>query len=296
MPMPTSIDRRTLLTRAMTAAAALAWPAWMAACVRRGARPVTWSTAKGEGKPILVFVVPKDDSKKHWRGTTFGAFLMHGGDEALADVAVCRVRCATVDEVEAFAPGATGGREPWLVLIETHGETPRGTPIGVKFPETKDEPSAGFSERAKREDAEIRARIALLATAVSAAVSPDEETILRRAAEAREHLPNEVVERVGAAVEAGMPGRPDDLGPAAAVFRLGMEHVPAQRTVWTRQLADQARREVVTAPPPGAKWATSGGCGTTVEGEENDGPRVACGMAMVPDVARRFLWFFSRKS
>lgn len=56
--------------------------------------------------------------------------------------------------------------------------------------------------------------------------------------------------------------------------------------------AATARRRYVASPPPGAHWAHSGGCGTTVEGVRNDGPQVACGMGLVPEAAQRFLHFY----
>jgi len=42
---------------------------------------------------------------------------------------------------------------------------------------------------------------------------------------------------------------------------------------------------------PGSHWASEGGCGTTIEGVENQ-RMYACGMGHVPQRSRRFLYFF----
>lgn len=57
-------------------------------------------------------------------------------------------------------------------------------------------------------------------------------------------------------------------------------------------LAEDARQRLQLAPPRGTRWASSSGCGLTIEGEDCDA-RVACGMACVPEISRRFLYFFS---
>lgn len=57
-------------------------------------------------------------------------------------------------------------------------------------------------------------------------------------------------------------------------------------------LAEAARKRLQVAAPRGTRWASSSGCGTTIEGEDCDS-RVACGMACVPEISRRFLYFFT---
>ena len=57
-------------------------------------------------------------------------------------------------------------------------------------------------------------------------------------------------------------------------------------------LARVAGERLHVAPPAGARWASSTGCGTTIEGEEDKGLRVACGMGHTPEISRRFLYFF----
>lgn len=57
------------------------------------------------------------------------------------------------------------------------------------------------------------------------------------------------------------------------------------------ELAERARRMMVSAPPAGAHWAVSGGCGTTIEGVQ-DQSLMMCGMGHVPEHSRRMLYFF----
>lgn len=52
------------------------------------------------------------------------------------------------------------------------------------------------------------------------------------------------------------------------------------------------RARLVKKPPSGAHWAHSSGCGTKVEGVE-DNMVVGCGMGHVPVKSQRFLYFFS---
>jgi hypothetical protein len=57
--------------------------------------------------------------------------------------------------------------------------------------------------------------------------------------------------------------------------------------------AGEARSRLKDHPPGGARWATSAGCGVTVEGAD-DNIAVGCGMGHVPAKSRRFLYFFAR--
>ena len=68
--------------------------------------------------------------------------------------------------------------------------------------------------------------------------------------------------------------------------------VGERRAARIAALAEDARQRLQLAPPRGTRWASSAGCGLTIEGEDCDA-RVACGMACVPEISRRFLYFFS---
>jgi hypothetical protein len=59
------------------------------------------------------------------------------------------------------------------------------------------------------------------------------------------------------------------------------------------RLAAAVRARFVKGRVPGSRWAQASGCGTVVEGEE-DQLRMACGMGHVPEKARRFLYFYAK--
>ncbi|MEM6931534.1 MAG: hypothetical protein AAF602_31680, partial [Myxococcota bacterium] len=56
-------------------------------------------------------------------------------------------------------------------------------------------------------------------------------------------------------------------------------------------LAAIAQDEVVGPRIPGSAWGISTGCGSFVEGEEEQALSYACGLGSVPDKARRYLTF-----
>ncbi|WP_437676718.1 hypothetical protein [Sorangium sp. So ce131] len=56
--------------------------------------------------------------------------------------------------------------------------------------------------------------------------------------------------------------------------------------------AASVRARLVKKPPAGAHWANASGCGTDVEGVEEN-LIMGCGMGHVPTKSRRFLYFFS---
>jgi hypothetical protein len=53
----------------------------------------------------------------------------------------------------------------------------------------------------------------------------------------------------------------------------------------------EVRARLVKQRVAGSRWAHASGCGTTIEGEE-DQMRAKCGMGHVPEKARRFLYFY----
>ena len=129
-------DRRRLLGWTTLGAAGATMPAWLAACFRAEGEPGdplggagvdrlddALRAARRDGKPLLAIVIPRDDDAKYERGEAFGALLTHGPTRALADLALCRVTCATLAELDEHVPtvGAGGPAEPWAVLVETSG-------------------------------------------------------------------------------------------------------------------------------------------------------------------------------
>jgi hypothetical protein len=74
----------------------------------------------------------------------------------------------------------------------------------------------------------------------------------------------------------------------AAALKKALGAPPRRREA---ELAAEARARLVKQPPPGARWASSWGCGVNVEGSEPD--MVKCGMGHVPEASRRFLYFYA---
>lgn len=66
---------------------------------------------------------------------------------------------------------------------------------------------------------------------------------------------------------------------------------PRDLTAEARQVAVHRAADGLRAPPPGAAWANSWGCGVEIEGGEPSG--IMCGMGHVPARATRFLYFYA---
>ncbi len=60
----------------------------------------------------------------------------------------------------------------------------------------------------------------------------------------------------------------------------------------TETRAEEVRERLVKKPPPGTHWANASGCGTQIEGVEQN-YAIGCGMGHVPEKSRRFLYFFT---
>ena len=136
-----------------------------------------------------------------------------------------------------------------------------------------------------------RARIAAIEAALRRALAPDEETIAARRALCLAAVPEGERAGLEARFAAGT-ATPRDVRAAPALARAAAEADPEKRDTWIARLAAAAREEIVAAPPAGAKWAQSAGCGTRIEGEEEN-VMVACGMAHVPALSQRFLHLFT---
>jgi hypothetical protein len=292
------MDRRELFRLSAAGAALSALPGWIQRAFgplgvpasRLEALAAAREAAGRAGKPLLVFVIPENASERHERGTVLGGLLNHGGDEALADLALVEVACAPMHDVRrAFGDEVPAG-EPWLVLIERPTGTPAFTALDPAFPEEPAQvadPWEHLEERAK-------ARIDAAAKTLRRALAGDRPALIRRSEDALRALPPESVEALRAAL--AKHGRIDaDLAfRGAAVVRAVAEHEVDRREDLLHALAQATRERIVTQPPLGAKWARSGGCGSTIEGEAQDAPGVACGMAMIPRISQRFLWFFAQ--
>jgi hypothetical protein len=239
------VDRRQFLRLTGGSAAAAALTVWLTpGCSRRvsGTTESDPSKPPAPERPLLLVLVPKDESAGYLRGRMIGGVLNHGGDAVLADLAGVDLVCSTADRLPAEARSAAAG-DPWFVLLTRDGETVRAQPF---TPDVPPEPP---------------------------------------------HFPRGETtwEQVNAGAQAGI----DALAAALHGFLAPSVAVPAGESSLR---AAEARKRYVTKPPPGAHWASSGGCGTTIEGvsRNQQGPMVGCGMGMVPEVSRRFLHFYVR--
>ncbi len=90
-------------------------------------------TAQRQGKPVLLFVVPDaQQGAQVWnRGKWFGAFLNHGGDLALLEVALCVPACATLAELREIAGAGPIAGDPAIVLLDVgaDGDAAKVTPV-----------------------------------------------------------------------------------------------------------------------------------------------------------------------
>jgi hypothetical protein len=233
-------------------------------------------------------VIPPDGGDPYDRGTLLGGLLNHGGDEALADLALVDVACLPVDAL-AKRTGRPVEGAPLLALVEPEPTGVRVTPVDPVLPPAVDGMRGEFDEA----DRVARERVDALAAALHAVLAPDVATIERRAAAAERAIDADDLALVRDALAKERTPSPLLVHRAAALVRLEAERDPERREVLVAALAETARGRLVTKPPPGARWAQSHGCGTFVEGQPRDTPMPACGMGMVPEVSRRFLTFLA---
>jgi hypothetical protein len=128
--------------------------------------------AQRAGKPLLVFVIPKDDGQKWRRGRAFGAWLNHGSDEELWPLGLCEVACASMDDLRRLVPTAGTG-EPLMILVETAAVPTTVVRLDGKLPEV-DYRGRGsvndWQQQQRREDAVVDSHIATLARLASRAL------------------------------------------------------------------------------------------------------------------------------
>jgi hypothetical protein len=299
------MDRRTFLRSTATVTGlglAAAWPDWLARAFgdeggqekdsRAGEVAAAFARARQDRRPLLVLVIPAEEKLRHGRGQIFGEVIHHGGPGALDDLLLCEIVCATVKDVATALPHAAVQGEPLMLLVEAHevaGALPAPVPID---PRIQLDVPARFDEREATEKA-IRERIDTVKEALHAAVLPKPDSLAERARRSRDAL----VEAERKALEEICAGKratePELVRRGAAGLLLAANAAaPETRDRVRRALDDAGEKLVRKGRPAGAKWASSSGCGIEIEGE-HDGFGVACGMGYVPEMSRRFLWFFT---
>lgn len=245
--------------------------------------------------------------KARWeRQPTLGAWLLHGDDEQLARLALCHVTTARVRDLEDQLDVDLGrGEAPWFVLVESGPGEPvaqpaRGSlpPLQNRWKEARD-PDESHEDRWDRiaalEEADMRARLALLDTwlaerlaerepraraqQVAASLGQAEARALQEAQASGAAFSDRLLYRLG----------------ALALWRARADE--EQHAAVVAAQARQARSDFEAAPPRGAHWGDSAGCGGHVECDTD--PRayasmVGCGMGRTPALSRDFLAFFVR--
>jgi hypothetical protein len=330
------VNRRDL-NRILMVGTALAggWPAWLrrafgadAASGRECAAPdgregvrrwrqivsSAYRRAQQAGKPLLAFVVPPledEEREEGWgelidRGRAFGELLNHGGDDALATLALAEVVCAPMTALRALVPSLPGGH-PLMVLLETDGVPARARALDAKLPQLPawgDDTGLGlgvtdswqlrYATSQRRDRTWVGQRIRVLATLLDGALRATPQMLLERAAQSQA--------RLGLAPAPGATGRsgPAEIHRMAAVLLAAAVGLPdGERRSAVAQVAESARFVLCRRRVPGSRWANSTGCGVDVERlpdetEPDEGRLVNCGMGHVPEQSSRFLDFLAR--
>jgi hypothetical protein len=231
------------------------------------------------GKPLLVIVIPDDDGQKYERGELWGEVLNHGSTSTWAALACVEVVCAKAAALQAVVPGVVVG-DGLFVLVETDAMPATASVHDAKVPAYDDKwgRGGGGVDWKTQQDNEKKIgerRIAILGKLIESAVfgvaaagGVDRPLLERRVEQTRKALN-------------GAKGSAETAS-SVAVWSGDLESPAAAAT---------ARLKV--ARVRGSKWAVGGGCGVSVEGE-NDDVGIACGMGHTPALSRRFLYWFTK--
>jgi len=321
--MPTPFDRRRLLRLSATSLAAAGLAPWLASAFGQAPKPRpgkaskpdgepedprdsprgraladAWTAAQARGRPLLVLVVPRSLARQQ-RGRDLGAFLLLASDEALADLALCEIACATLAEFRAVLPEVETRfeAEPLALLVDPDGG--RAEPVREWFPPLPKDPHARPADwRTQTDDPieEYRRRAAGMAREFHAVIAADRDALARRAADAAAKLGPKDRNRLATLDADGRPWSTEEmrLCPAWALACAADDEV---RQLRIAAIAKLARADLVLHSPRGARWGhTEGGCGDTFledppEETRSSGP---CGTAMMPPVSLRFLWLYTK--
>ena len=309
--------RRDFLGSAAAAAVVATWPRFLARAFADEACPpdssvlplavlgAAWKRAQAGGKPLLILVIPDDDAEKWARGHAWGELLNHGTPEQIAPLALAEVACAKMSDLRQLVPAAGAG-EPLAILVDTDRVPARVERLEASLPPL---PAYGFlEEKADDEETVIARRQAVLAGALRAALAPNEQVLGVRAVFTRRRLAAADRTRIESFLgkNTWIPTELADRGAALLFEAIAARQLNASRA--TSLLRDAVQARLISEPPAGAHWATSGGCGTDVEetraereqreAEEATGKMrvmvsVGCGMGHLPEKSRRFLYFFA---
>ena len=298
------MKRRSFLVGS-AAAALTTWPAWLArafdpdsACKDGEDERVQglfdgYRAARRAGKPLLVLIIPQRDEDKWERGQQFGQVLNYADDPTLAMLGLVTLGCATKQELARLVQLDADADEPTFVTVDTairpalarayRVEPAAAVPDRWEW-QGKPEDYEGAEDRAI--DAQIAAFSSALKTAIAAATAGSKPGPTRYESE---QLARAILSGGGEVDNAAV------LRAASTLYQRAQASAAADRAKLIAGLAAAVRAEVVSRPVRGSQWASSGGCGVTIEGLADDEQHmVACGMGHVPARSARFLYFFTR--
>jgi hypothetical protein len=262
--------------------------------------------ARALGKPLLVLVVPEERGQAWWdRAKAFGELLQHASREALLDLALCEVLCATRSDLARHVPAAAGLADAPLALVDVDGTL---TAARDDLPPGPERPRGRMLAGEVRAEytAAVLARVAEVELRIRELVAPDADALARREVTAARSLDPAVLERIAVAYAGGPALDPREADDGAAVVRSLLrpgveerEHVAELRASLIAGTTWRLRE----GPPLGARWQSTLGCGSHIEdlpdghpaaleGGRSRGSGFGCGMAHVPEASRRFLSFW----
>jgi hypothetical protein len=259
--------------------------------------------AQHAGKPLLCIIVPDDNSLKWQRGSDFGRWLNYGTVEDLYALSLCEVICTRLDDLQTLVP-TVGIGDPLMVLVETDRVPATVRRLEANLAEPHTDEKEGYprsvkewQERTRREDQQLDLRSAMLGKLVRDAVAGNPALLAQRAAQTRGVLSAAELAAVEP-IAARLVGEPKlevaAADRAAALLALAVAKAASPvRTAGHRLLEQAVEARLRRQRLPGSHWARHAGCGTTIEGAEDRGPYVACGMGHVPEKSQRFLYFFA---
>ncbi|MCY3003755.1 MAG: hypothetical protein NTV21_18315 [Planctomycetota bacterium] len=272
-----NLDRRQFARAASSSLALFAIPGWFAACQRAEQGSADGGAgAAGEGVK-LVLHVEKDVGRREKLGELFGSFLMKARIEAQAPLATCEISCATTEELGELGIALEG--VPAVLVVP--GMKPFAAVVELEEPNAQKARAIAEMEY----DMRLRSEHEQLAAQLSRALGPGSAAL------------NYGIERERA--QSGVLAAGSD--PSAELARTrpcqalrAASQEAEQRDAWLLQLALVVRDRWTKHAPAGSVWAEDRGCGVSYElpdGTQRVG--ALCGMGDVPELAQRFLHFFS---
>lgn len=287
-----------------------------------------WNRAQSHGKAMLVALIPFERGKrkefdflvteeqkknpKPWpawppyseRGARLGRSLRLLDDQAMAAIGTTEFVCADELELRALIrsvrkeddrPGRPTGEIPdaAMLLVETDGTV---SVVVDKIPEREN--VAGG--RGVFGDVEAQKRLREVSQKVADDLGREiRSRLFGDGAESSRRLARHVSSLGASRVEfeTARSGSDADVRRCSLVFHFRGTQVSdaKERARFQKRLADLTRKSLLEGDFVGARWGSSGGCGSDyVHPRKDDGTGgmgIACGMGFVTDVDRRFLGF-----